>query len=378
MSSINLHTDEVSIKIVYYGPGLGGKTTSLQSIHHSLRSDNRGQMISLATGIDRTLYFDFLPVKLPKIRGFTVRMSLYTVPGQVHYNATRKLVLQGADGVVFVADSQPERRDANLESMDNLWDNLRSHGMNPETVPLVLQHNKRDIAGAMPVEKMDRDLNRRGVPSFPTCAVTGKGLFDSLKTITKLVLADLRVKGLYGEQKKTKEPSGPQSGAGAATAASPPSGEWEIGTTDGETEKSGLAQAIEAHVELGARESAAELPAAGEEQAEPGMVTLSDLWEPGENREEIAAIEESIAIGDNIAAVERAERLLEKRVTAVAGAGSTLAEALLALGVHGAHYVRFRDAVSQPAPSRQHALLCLFFLTDIELRIQATRSRVVG
>ncbi|MBW2278411.1 MAG: gliding motility protein, partial [Deltaproteobacteria bacterium] len=116
MSSINLHTDEISIKVVYYGPGLGGKTTSLQYMHRALKPDSRGQLISLATGIDRTLYFDFLPVKLPKIRGFTVRMSLYTVPGQVHYNATRKLVLQGADGVVFVADSQPARHDANMES----------------------------------------------------------------------------------------------------------------------------------------------------------------------------------------------------------------------------------------------------------------------
>ncbi len=145
MSSINLHTREITVKVVYYGPGLGGKTSSLQYIHRTLRPELRGQLVSLATSIDRTLYFDFLPVKLPKVKGFTIRMSLYTVPGQVHYNATRKLVLQGTDGVVFVADSQTARHDANIESVKNLDDNLRGHGLNPTTVPMVIQYNKRDL-----------------------------------------------------------------------------------------------------------------------------------------------------------------------------------------------------------------------------------------
>ena len=128
MSSVNLYSREVSIKIVYYGPGLGGKTSSLQCIHHAIKPDSRGQMVSLATGTDRTLYFDFLPVKLPKLRGYTIRVQLYTVPGQVHYNSTRKLVLTSADGIVFVADSQPARAQANAESLDNLIENLTEQG----------------------------------------------------------------------------------------------------------------------------------------------------------------------------------------------------------------------------------------------------------
>ena len=133
MSAVNLFTREISIKIVYYGPGLGGKTSSLQYIHRALRSDSRGQLVSLATGVDRTLYFDFLPVKLPKLRGYSIRVQLYTVPGQVHYNSTRKLVLAGSDGVVFVADSQPDREQANVESLANLRENLTEQGMKLET-----------------------------------------------------------------------------------------------------------------------------------------------------------------------------------------------------------------------------------------------------
>src|SRR4051812_15750735 len=135
MSSVNLYTKEISIKIVYYGPGLGGKTSSLQYIHRALKSDSRGQLVSLATGVDRTLYFDFLPVKLPKLRGYSIRVQLYTVPGQVHYNSTRKLVLAGSDGVVFVADSQRDRETANVESIENLRENLAEQGMKLEHVP---------------------------------------------------------------------------------------------------------------------------------------------------------------------------------------------------------------------------------------------------
>src|SRR5512135_2582794 len=142
MSSVNLYTKEISIKIVYYGPGLGGKTSSLQFIHRALKSDSRGQLVSLATGLDRTLYFDFLPVKLPKLRGYTIRVQLYTVPGQVHYNSTRKLVLAGADGIVFVADSQRPRHEANVESLANLNENLREQGLELAKIPHLLQYNK--------------------------------------------------------------------------------------------------------------------------------------------------------------------------------------------------------------------------------------------
>src|SRR5436190_17205149 len=144
VSSVNLYTKEISLKIVYYGPGLGGKTSSLQCIHRAIKADARGQLVSLATGADRTLYFDFLPVKLPKLRGYTIRVQLYTVPGQVHYNSTRKLVLANADGLVFVADSQKAREQANVESYDNLVENLAEQGQQLNEIPHLFQYNKRD------------------------------------------------------------------------------------------------------------------------------------------------------------------------------------------------------------------------------------------
>jgi signal recognition particle receptor subunit beta len=365
MSSINLHTDEVGIKVVYYGPGLGGKTTSLQCIHRSLRQESRGQLISLATGIDRTLYFDFLPVKLPRIKGFTVRMSLYTVPGQVHYNATRKLVLQGVDGVVFVADSQGPRHEANLESMENLRENLRGQGMNPDTVPLVIQYNKRDLPGVLPVEQLERDLNPRGVSSFATSATDGRGVFDSLKTITKLVLADLKRKGIYGD-KDREQPRGRE------RASQPPSGEYEIATPPSSSERSGLAAAIEEHMELSGTAPAAEV------QAPSAPPSLADLWQPGPAADRFRAIEQAVAGGDFAAAVRDARALLDDHLADSAGSGASTAEALLVLGVHGAHWVRFLEALTRPAPSGRDAMVCLFFLTDVELRMQAVGARVMA
>src|SRR4051812_4842765 len=166
MSSVNLYTKEISIKIVYYGPGLGGKTSSLQHIHRAIKPDSRGQLVSLSTGVDRTLYFDFLPVKLPKLRGYTIRVQLYTVPGQVHYNSTRKLVLTGADGVVFVADSQRPRAEANVESLQNLAENLREQGLALDRLPHLFQYNKRDVPDVQPVAEMDQALNKFRAPYF--------------------------------------------------------------------------------------------------------------------------------------------------------------------------------------------------------------------
>ncbi|HUT76044.1 MAG TPA: GTPase domain-containing protein [Polyangia bacterium] len=365
MSSINLHTDEIGIKVVYYGPGLGGKTTSLQFVHRALRQESRGQLISLATGIDRTLYFDFLPVKLPRIKGFTVRMSLYTVPGQVHYNATRKLVLQGADGVVFVADSQAARHDANLESIENLRENLRGQGMNPDTVPLVIQYNKRDLTAVLPLDRLERDLNRRGVPSFATSATDGQGVFDALKAITKLVLADLKRKGIYGEREREPEP-------GRERSSKPPSGEYEIATPPSSSERSGLAAAIEEHMELTGAAPAAKAAAA------PSVPpSLADLWQPGRAADRFRELERALAAGDFAGAISGARGLLDEHLAETAGSGATTADALLVLGVHGAHWVRFLSALARPEPSRQDALICLFFLTDVELRMLALGARVV-
>lgn len=185
---------EVGAKIVFYGPGLSGKTTTLRKIYESVRPAHRGEMMSLATEGDRTLFFDFLPVKVEKVGDCTVRLALYTVPGQVFYNATRKLVLQGADGVVFVADSQPAAADSNRESLMNLEDNLLEHGLQPDRFPLVIQYNKRDVAGVMPVSQLRAMLNPRGVPDFETSATSGRGVLDGLKAITRLVIQDLKEK----------------------------------------------------------------------------------------------------------------------------------------------------------------------------------------
>ena len=190
MPVVNPLARELVFKIVYYGPGLGGKTTSLQHVHATARPEHRGRLVSLATPVDRTLYFDFLPVRLPALRGMSVRLQLFTVPGQVYYNATRKLVLTGADGIVLVVDSQRERLDANLESLENLIDNLREHGRALDQVPHVLQYNKRDLPGVLPADELGRRLNLLSAPAFESVAVHGAGIYEALDAIARAVLRD--------------------------------------------------------------------------------------------------------------------------------------------------------------------------------------------
>jgi signal recognition particle receptor subunit beta len=192
MSFINYSSREINCKIVYYGPGLCGKTTNLQYIYSKTNPDLKGKMISLATETERTLFFDFLPLALGQIRGFKTRFHLYTVPGQVFYDASRKLILKGVDGVVFVADSQVERMEANLESMDNLRLNLGEQGYDLDKIPLVIQYNKRDLPNAAPAEEMRRLLNTRGDPDFEASATTGSGVFETLKAVARAVLSDLK------------------------------------------------------------------------------------------------------------------------------------------------------------------------------------------
>ena len=194
MSYVNHMTKEINCKIVYYGPGLGGKTTNLEFVYNKVAPGSRGKMISLATETERTLFFDFLPLDLGSIRGFTTRFHLYTVPGQVFYDASRKLILKGVDGVVFVADSQEERMEANIESIRNLEDNLKDHGLDLATVPYALQFNKRDLANVMPSNQMYRILNYKREPTFEAVATTGIGVFDTLKAVAKQVLVELRKK----------------------------------------------------------------------------------------------------------------------------------------------------------------------------------------
>ncbi len=192
MSFINFAAREINCKVVYYGAGLGGKTTNLQWIFDQTMGKAGGKMISLATETDRTLFFDFLPLDLGTVRGFKTRFHLYTVPGQVFYDASRKLILRGVDGVVFVADSQEERMDANFEALENLNENLKNHGYDFMKVPYVLQLNKRDLPTAMPVEDLKKALVKKGEPAFEAVAYKGVGVFETLKEVGRLVLADLK------------------------------------------------------------------------------------------------------------------------------------------------------------------------------------------
>ncbi len=195
MSFINYSSREINCKIVYYGPGLCGKTTNLQYIYKRMNPEARGKMISLATETERTLFFDFLPVSLGEIRGFKTRFHLYTVPGQVFYDASRRLILRGVDGVVFCADSQVSRMDANAESMENLRVNLKEQGYDPDRIPLVMQYNKRDLPHVASLAELHALVNERNVPEFEAVAPTGIGVFETLKAIIKLILIDLKKGG---------------------------------------------------------------------------------------------------------------------------------------------------------------------------------------
>ena len=195
MATINYGYREINCKIVYYGPGMSGKTTNLETIHKKVPPTSHGKLTSLATKTDRTLFFDLLPLDLGTIKGFKTKFQLYTVPGQVYYNATRKLVLRGADGVVFIADSQADRLEDNIESLENLKENLSEHGMSLENMPFVIGWNKRDLPNVMSVEELNAKLNPRNVPNFEMEALSGRGVFDALRAITRMVLEKIEKEG---------------------------------------------------------------------------------------------------------------------------------------------------------------------------------------
>ena len=195
MSMINYASREINCKIVYYGPGLGGKTTNLEHVYGKVSPETRGKLISLATETERTLFFDFLPLDLGTVRGFKTRIHLYTVPGQVFYDASRKLILRGVDGVVFVADSQEERMDANVEALENLQENLKEHSYDFNRIPYVLQLNKRDLPNAMAVDKLKQELVKKSEPVIEAVAFQGVGVFETLKAVAKLVLVELKQGG---------------------------------------------------------------------------------------------------------------------------------------------------------------------------------------
>jgi len=213
MAFFNYATMQMAAKIVYYGPGLCGKTTNLQYIYNKTSPKSRGEMVSLETESDRTLFFDLLPLEVGVIAGFKTRFQLYTVPGQVFYGETRRMVLKGVDGVVFVADSQAPMRDANVESLKDLEANLKAMGLNIMDIPIVLQYNKRDLPNILPVDTFEKDLNRGHWPSFESSAVNGMGVFDTLKGISRLTLAALK--------NKLARPSEPVAQPIAMAAAAP-------------------------------------------------------------------------------------------------------------------------------------------------------------
>lgn len=220
MVQINFALKEVNCKVVYYGPGMSGKTTNLEIVHQKAPEENKGELTSISTDGDRTLFFDFMPLDLGNVAGMRTKFQLYTVPGQVYYNSTRKLVLQGVDGVIFVADSDPDKFEESIESYANLIENLAEYGKDVRELPHVIQYNKRDLPNAMSVAEMDKRLNKFGVPTFEAVAYTGEGVFPTLKTLAAMVLESIeKIDGR--NPKKAAAPARPAAGGKAAPAAAP-------------------------------------------------------------------------------------------------------------------------------------------------------------
>ncbi len=382
MASLNTAARELVLKIVYYGPGLGGKTTSLQALHDAAPAERRGKLVSLATPVDRTLYFDFLPLRLPPLRGLAVRLQLFTVPGQVYFNATRRLVLSGADGVVFVADSQSERIDANLESLENLRENLAEHGRDLNTLPHVFAYNKRDLPELISIEELNRQLNPHDAPSFGTVATSGEGVQQTLDTITKLVLdayeaqlpepaqshreiavpaevpaVSLSRNGVESSDVVTSVSDRPR--AAAATddddveTSSPPSSRVlvpDVSRLEAEAsqEDERPPQSVESVVGTPWQKELERIESEKERGAAPGL-SFSALFAPGE-RALIEQIEQSIAHGDHADALGMCDaaisRLLASVATLVGHDGTPTSPhdpALpLLLGLDGRRYLAFR------------------------------------
>ncbi len=402
MASVNPLSRELVFKIVYYGPGLGGKTTTLEYLHATAKPEYRGKLVSLATPVDRTLYFDFLPVRLPQLRGMNVRLQLFTVPGQVYFNATRKLVLTGADGIVFVSDSQAVRADANMESLENLRDNLAEQGRGLQHIPLVFQHNKRDLPDLLPLEELDAMLNPFRAVSLATSAKTGLGIYEGLEEISAAVLRAFESRlpdamgsglggfdaiegGLVTALRDASPPPSAQFDAVISRLA-PPSKPWSTmpphSTIDepgegeaapGSTSSPGLdvpprstgvgdpvSRGLPSSLRLAARRLAAsaEAPAtaradgpsaATRHLAQPGLSFVA-LW-PTAEREVVAEIEAAIAAERYAVALERCDALVAGILDKAAElAGSTDAPRDTAtvpalLGLDGRRYLGFRAAV---------------------------------
>jgi len=431
MPVVNPLARELVFKVVYYGPGLGGKTTSLQYIHATAKPEHRGKMVSLATPVDRTLYFDFLPIRVPNVRGMNVKLQLFTVPGQVHYNATRKLVLTGADGVVLVYDSQSARSDANLETLDNLRDNLAAHGRQVSEMPHVVQYNKRDLFDVLPIDELERQLNRAGAPSFATTATTGEGVYESLEAITRAVLDDFerRVPGQRGAGATKLEL--PEGGLMEALRRAEDSDAWgeelaERAARNVQRNPSGLlllsdlpdadvgeaaAQAVARDLQgLPRNESPPPAPISTHFDSSPpppmppmsepppvprlsslppppevsnaqAGVSFETLW-PGPERNTVRELEASLAQGDFERAITLADQLVARALASAAGLlGGNLdaprdpSTVALLLGLDGRRYLEFRALVRDVRSGRgvNEGEALGAYATAIEVRLARTR-----
>ena len=375
MSLINPLAREVSAKVVYFGPGLSGKTTSLKYVYEAVRPERRGQLLTLATEGDRTIFFDFLPLHVKQVQGMGVRFQLYTVPGQVFYEATRRLVLNGADGVVFVADSQRAARDSNLQSFENLRENLADMGMDLERFPLVVQYNKRDLPDLLPIEVLRADVNPLGAPEFATNATTGEGILEALKEISGLV-----IRSLWNELPKTSPrltpvedlPPSPETDVASPRipAASIVSELQRIAETSGEHELGDRDDDIDDDVEVAHPPTAIPPPIASPDLG----LSFTPLWE-GADAHPIVDIEEAIRQGSYKRAVDRSglalARLLESLPGTIASE-SPMAKAAL-LGLDGREYLRFCRLVTMPesAVTDRDALFALYMLISAKLKAQS-------
>jgi len=390
MASINRLKRELLFKVVFYGPGLGGKTTTLKYVHAASKPENRGNLVSLATDTDRTLYFDYLPVRLLKLGDVAVKLLLYTVPGQVYYAATRKLVLSGADGIVFVADTQAARIDSDLESLDDLNTNLAEQGSKLSAVPHVFQWNKRDLPDVVPLDELDRRLNLFAAPSIATVATTGQGVFDVLDRITHLVVdayrAELPISGKrdgvplfldaeevgladairdLADSRPAQAPSSARRGPVAPNASAAPAspGAPAEATTSGAATPDMSTPAPAGAPTLGAGFS------------------LTDLW-PSADRDGARRAEQALAGRDPAGAVTASEDLLSR----VLAAGSILlggqthprdpALVVTLLGVDGTRYLAFRGvaraARARRTPTMREALECYLFAVEARRALDRT------
>jgi len=432
MPVVNPLARELVFKIVYYGPGLGGKTTTLQHIHATAKPEHRGKMVSLATPVDRTLYFDYLPIRLPALRGLGVRLQLFTVPGQVYYNATRKLVLTGADGIVLVADSQRLRADASSESLENLRDNLREHGRSLDEVPHVIQYNKRDLNDVVPIDELERKLNLHGAPSFASVATRGDGVYESLEAIARAVLEDFEKRVPEGRGLPLQQLQLPEGGLAEALRRAegdmgPESARAPVSTGMRRTESlsmlrlSGLpeadpgedaARAITANPDPEPeRDSAPSLPplpapSLGSEPAvpaprppepsaavessppsalvrEPHGLTFDALW-PGAERTLVKNLEAALAAHQYGRALTLTEQLVARVLASTGSVLGSSADAprdpavvALLLGAEGRRYLEFRALVRDTRGGREvselEALAAYAFA--IELRLLRLRIR---